>query len=211
MMRACSLLFAAGLAGLSAAQSTSVVNLLMPLADPQSLAGSVVSAGPTATTYFVTCPTGADSTDCGLGDGVSLVNGPSTASYAMSSGPNTIMAQCKLDHETADCTGTIAVDGTITSTTERLTGYTSLLLPVTLTAGLEKLSAATTGGASPTVTSTNPGSSSAVTGTSPSSSSSAAVTGTNPSSSSSTAGVPRITQNAVVMGAAALIGGAMLV
>lgn len=58
-------------------------------------------------------------------------------------------------------------------------------MPVTITAGIEKLTAAATATATATATS-------------------------QPSSSVVTAGVPRMTQNAVLAGAAMMFGGAMI-
>lgn len=60
------------------AQSSSVVNLILPAVDAQTIVGSVINAGPTATTYAVSCPSGTDDADCGLGPGLSVVQGPST-------------------------------------------------------------------------------------------------------------------------------------
>lgn len=81
-------------------------------------------------------------------------------------------AGCTLVSETLDCSAGITTDGTTELTTTQMPmseveAY--LYQTVTITAGVEKLRAAATGG------------------------------------------VPRITQNAVIMGAAALVGGAMLV
>lgn len=91
----------------------------------------------------------------------------------------------------------------------------SLYIPITITAGAEKLAAATAGpkattdGPAPTgsaattlTTATSTG-----TGTGTGSAGNAAQT---QSSSTSTGGVPQITQNAVLMGAAALVGAMML-
>ena len=95
-------------------------------------------------------------------------------------------------------------------------------MPITITAGLEKLSgggtatstsnsaapasSATDGPSAPTLTtlSTAP----APTGTESTEGSGEGAA--DPTSSLSTGGMPRVTQNAVVMGAAALVGGAML-
>ena len=80
------LLAAAGLAAVSA-QSTTTIQALLPMADQQTLVGSVVSAGPTAATYLVRCPPGTDSNDCGFPKPFSLVSGPSTLSMIASNGP----------------------------------------------------------------------------------------------------------------------------
>jgi hypothetical protein len=44
---------------------------------------SVISAGPTATDYYVSCPTDAPSDECGIGMGFSLRNGPEVLTYSM--------------------------------------------------------------------------------------------------------------------------------
>jgi hypothetical protein len=70
-------------AGLAAAQS-SVVNIMFPFADQQDNGASVMSAAPTATRYFITCPPGTSEEDCGLAEGVEVLYGPSTLEYTMS-------------------------------------------------------------------------------------------------------------------------------
>ncbi|KAL2129513.1 hypothetical protein VTI74DRAFT_7663 [Chaetomium olivicolor] len=231
MKHAASLILAAGLA---AAQSTTIANIFLPMVDAQMIVASVVSAGPTATAYALRCPAGADPNECGLGDeSITVFCGPSTMTYAFSMGDNAAYADCKLDpvKKVADCLGSM-VEGTKTKVeSEVITDYTSFILPVTVTAGIEKLSAgaaATTGGAATTVdkptatdgptgvtntlstsvvpTSSDGASASASTSTSTSASASASA-----STSTSTGGMPRITQNAVIMGAAAVAGGAMLI
>lgn len=83
MLRVSSLLLAAGLA---AAQSTTIIKILLPMVDPQSIEGSVIAVGPTATTFFVGCPSkaaGDSENQCGLGDGITVTSGTSTYGYAM--------------------------------------------------------------------------------------------------------------------------------
>ncbi len=105
-----------------------------------------------------------------------------------------------------------------------MSGYSSLILPVTITAGAEKLSDETTGtGGLTAPTATSTGVASTTLGTSAvgsSSASSSADESSSPettssqtssqTSSSSTGGMPQITQNAILVGAAALVGGAMM-
>ncbi|KAK4100280.1 hypothetical protein N658DRAFT_106065 [Parathielavia hyrcaniae] len=171
MKRASSLLLAAGLA---AAQSTTVVDILMPMADPQTLLASVISADATATSYFISCPTVTSSEECGFADGLEVLNGPSTMNYAMTiSETYTLSADCQLQ-PTANlgvCTASMISGASTSTTVDTLSDYSSFFIPVTVTAGLERLSATTT---------------------------------------PSTGGMPQITQNAVLAGAAALVGGAML-
>lgn len=87
MKHTSTLLFAAATAGATlaaAAESPVVVKILIPMVDQQSIDASVISAGPTATSYFLACPSGSPSDECGLASGISVLYGPSTLEYAMS-------------------------------------------------------------------------------------------------------------------------------
>ncbi len=130
-------------------------------------------------------------------------------------------ADCTLDpvNDRATCTGYVAEPGQTTSTfSDVLTAYKTFIVPVTITAGAEKLSAgagsSSAGSASSTVN--NPGavpttlSTTASGSGSTGGSSASTAASTAKASSSSTGGIPRVTQNAVIVGAAALVGGAML-
>lgn len=66
------------LAGSALAQSTSVTSLFLYGFEGENIVASVVAAAPAATTYFVGCAPGTDSTDCGFGPGLNFVEGPST-------------------------------------------------------------------------------------------------------------------------------------
>lgn len=57
--------------------TTSVIDIILPMLDDQAVMGSIVSVDATATSYYLTCPTGESSTDCGLGNGIQVVEGPS--------------------------------------------------------------------------------------------------------------------------------------
>ncbi len=81
MKHTSSLLLAAA-AGLAAAASP-VVNVLIPGVDQQSIDGSIISAGPTATSFFIACPSGTPGEDCGLASGMEVLYGPSTMNYGM--------------------------------------------------------------------------------------------------------------------------------
>ena len=74
-------IFCLALAGLSSAQST--VSLLLLGADQMPLLASVVGSDATATTYAVICPSGTDASDCGIGEGLILTQGPATVAYTM--------------------------------------------------------------------------------------------------------------------------------
>ncbi|RHZ67358.1 uncharacterized protein CDV56_109304, partial [Aspergillus thermomutatus] len=69
-------------AGLVSAQNT-VTSMLIYGADPQPLVASIVGNDATATTYSINCPPGTDSSDCGMGPGLTLVAGPTTTVLKM--------------------------------------------------------------------------------------------------------------------------------
>ncbi|KAL2196845.1 hypothetical protein P885DRAFT_77967 [Corynascus similis CBS 632.67] len=172
-------------AGLAAAQSSTVVDVLLLAFDSQTIDASVVAAAPTATTYALNCHA-ANDVDCGLPDDprIQIVYGPSTLAYSFSIGPVDATLGCDIDRpkDKAVCIATITSDegasATTSTETETLTKLAESMMQITVTAGLDKLAAEPTG----TLT-----------------------------SSSQTGGVPpQVTQNAVLVGAAALVGGAMM-
>ncbi|KAK4160758.1 hypothetical protein QBC43DRAFT_324900 [Cladorrhinum sp. PSN259] len=215
MVRASSIFFSAGLAAVTAAQRTTVT-LLLPLGDTQTIFGSVIAANPTATTYSVNCPPGMDSNDCGLGTGLRVISGPKTVSVDMGMEGASANFGCKIEPETAVCSGTLADTESTVVTTETLSAsdLKDLYAPVTITAGAEKLAAATGGAGVTTTSSSGPAPTGTGTGgttlTKVSSTGSAGNASQTQSSSTSTGGVPHITQNAVLMGAAALVGAMMI-
>lgn len=81
MKHASSLLLTAGVA---AAQSTTVVSAFLPALWDASMAASVVSAGPTATDYMLSCPSDTPDEECGMTDGIAILYGPSTMTYDVS-------------------------------------------------------------------------------------------------------------------------------
>lgn len=111
-------------------------------------------------------------------------------------------ARCVIEQQTAVCTtsvlGSEANDPGVE--TQTLTDITTadFFMPVTVTAGLDKLAAATATGA----VATAPTSTGAGTGASASASSDA--------TSVSTGGAPYATRNAVMAGVAAIVGGAIV-
>ncbi|KAK4033757.1 hypothetical protein C8A01DRAFT_39765 [Parachaetomium inaequale] len=211
-------------AGLAAAQSSSaVVNVLLPSFGTEAMVASVISAGPTATSYLVNCPTDTSSEDCGLGDGLKILYGSSTMTYGMTfADTNTYTANCKLDPaaNTATCEGGVISDGSTSTVVAVFTDYSTFIVPVTVTAGAEKLSGATEANTNTAASATtgpaasNPttlATTAAPTNSQQGSTGGAGQTAASSSSttSTSTGGMPRVTQNAVIMGAAALVGGAM--
>jgi len=108
---------------------------------------------------------------------------------------------CVLTSSVADCTDQHnGESGQPTSTT--ISDYTDWIVPITVTAGLELL----TGGGSGTATGTAP--TTKLTGTHSPTTTEAGAAG---STSKSTAGVPRVTQHAVLAGVAAIVGGVAMI
>ncbi|ORY63065.1 uncharacterized protein BCR38DRAFT_485835 [Pseudomassariella vexata] len=227
-----SLLLASAFAasGVLAAQPSKVVSLFLPGFEPQPLVASVVAAMPAATTYFLECDS-SDSTECGIAGGISVVGGPSTFEMVSSVPGITYSEACKITKtaDVAECT--YSVGGSLvdspTSGLLAASGLQDYYIPVTVTAGLSLLSggegtATATATATSTVDSTITSMGSAVfssgsadpaaTGTGSDGNSTTPATTTTSGgagSSASTAGVPQMTWNAVFMGAAALVGGAI--
>ncbi|KAK7731041.1 hypothetical protein SLS53_008843 [Cytospora paraplurivora] len=225
-MFARSLTLASALVASTMAQSTSVTSLFLYGAEGDSIVASVIAAAPAATSYFVTCPEGTDSNDCGMGPGMTYILGPSTYGiHATYYEDNTLDLGCKVAHETMTCVQTYTDDDNeLITTTGLVSDLTDDVLRVTITAGLDLLS----GGGSATATASDSATSAtaqpsastsagpSATGSTASSSgeSSAAATGTSAStstktsaSSSSTASgaAPRVNGNIVVV-AGALVG-----
>lgn len=59
------------------ATTSSVIEITLPMLDDQVVMGSIVAVDATATSYYLTCPTDESSADCGLGNGIDVVEGPS--------------------------------------------------------------------------------------------------------------------------------------
>ncbi|POS76411.1 hypothetical protein DHEL01_v205198 [Diaporthe helianthi] len=181
-------------ASASSPASSSVMDIILPMLQPQTIMGSVVGVDATATTLFLTCPTDAVNLQCGLGKGLEIVEGPEVLEFHMTLA-NVVTADisCAIVSNTASCTSSVAsIDLTIDNTatdysmatmtgTGTMADISSQTMPVTVTAGLEKLTPRAT-----------------------------ATSASQPSSGVVTAGMPRMTQNAVLAGAAALFGGAMM-
>ncbi|KAL7789485.1 hypothetical protein V8C37DRAFT_386044 [Trichoderma ceciliae] len=208
-----------------AAQSTTV-SLLLPFADPQKLDASVIAADSTATTYLYGCPPGSTE-GCGFATSETIIQGPSTWIYQLSfdngAGETNIQGgQCKLTtaSDAASCTMYATVTdsaGSVSSmTSASVMTFLDFLLPVTVTAGLEKLkatpgatatdgstSAPTTTGASETAQMT-----ASTTVTKQTTGTGAASTTANPTSTNA-AGLVNA-QNGLFAGVAAIVGGAMM-
>ncbi|KAG5663021.1 hypothetical protein KAF25_000957 [Fusarium avenaceum] len=213
-----SLALLAGVLATVAAQTTTV-EFLLPMYDPQPLEGSVVAVKGGATTIAIHCPAGTDSSDCGVQGTSTVVGGPSTMEmhYTMTpdvdgfdGGEIKQDMRCKLDpkKDMAYCTvEQVAVLSDITSSTSTATsesGYKSMLIPITVTAGVNKLNGG--GDASPTSTEATSADKPKATGAQATETSSDAAA--TPVHSDNAAG-PMVTQN-VILAAAAVVGGAAM-
>ncbi|KAL4863070.1 hypothetical protein BDV12DRAFT_177987 [Aspergillus spectabilis] len=122
------------MASLAYAEST-VTSMFMYGADEQPLAASIVGNDATATTYFINCPPGTDSNDCGMGPGMTVIARKDVTSWIFDEGPAfEFTAQCSVEGTKAVCTESAAgseanFPGVSTTTT------TVDYLPVTVTAG----------------------------------------------------------------------------
>ncbi|KAK3353594.1 hypothetical protein B0T25DRAFT_518630 [Lasiosphaeria hispida] len=222
MFSASTLLLLPALAGLTLAQSTTVVTLALPFADSQKIEASVIGAGAAATTYFIACPSGTDDTECGLGDGMTVTEGPSTLAYEYTRAKEFhITIQCAIKGDDATCAADYSSGSSTEVETETIADWSGYrTVPVTVTAGAELLGSGSGSGsnsATPTPSaSLSTALSTAVKSgdvlvTAPAGTSTRAGTGAGAgTTSSSTAGVPRVTQHAVLAGVAAVVGGAMM-
>lgn len=211
------IVLASALVAGTAAQSTSVASLYLYDYEGQNLVASVISAAPEATSYFVNCAPGTDGSDCGFGPGVTFVNGPSTfALHVTESGAFSMDVDCKISSKVADCAQTNA--GPEANDPGIMTGvvsdFTSSLVPVTITAGLEKLSAgdsatATATGSSASGTAEPTGSAASGPSETGSSATGTSTSASSTSSSSSTAtngAVAGAGQNLVLAGLSGVLG-----
>ncbi|KAK7191606.1 hypothetical protein DPSP01_004787 [Paraphaeosphaeria sporulosa] len=152
----------------AAAKATgTILSVLVPGADNMTLVGSIIEVKSALTTLAVTCPSGTDSNDCGMPEeGMTITQGPKTVVMSTvmpeESGSPIVVNYgwaCSLGGTTtAECTYsaipsvTGSVDPSILSeynaqmtaqsSTTKLGGeeLKSVMFPVTITAGAEKLS-----------------------------------------------------------------------
>src|SRR5690242_751408 len=167
----------------AAAQSTT---LSIPFYgfDTQSVDASIISANPSATTMALACPPGTDANDCGLFPEMTLVYGPST--YHLDMG----VSDANAFTGTADCARGATVTCTESaagseanfpgSSTTTYDDEDIITLPVTVTAGGDKL------GAAPATATATPSASASLSA----SASASAISGS--ASSATTASVTRI-------------------
>jgi hypothetical protein len=157
------------LATVAVAQSTTTLTLLAPMVGPESLVGSVVTVGPSATVYAVECPSGSygneDEEDnyCAFPDQRwTMTQGPETweMEASVTPGPGYEEADeiyqsigCHFDvgADSGTCSGVIGMNDQTSTMTEEVEEFTDLMMPVVITAGAEKLAnteATTTGSSS---------------------------------------------------------------
>ncbi|KAF5569811.1 hypothetical protein FPHYL_1800 [Fusarium phyllophilum] len=210
------------------AAQTTTVEFLLPMFDPQPLEGSVVAVKGGATTLAIHCPD-AKATNCGLDSTSTIVGGPSTIEYSYTMHPDVdgfgggeikqnmgCVLDPKKDVATCSVHQVAVLSGItdVTSMTDSVSGYKSLLMPITVTAGVNKLNgnddaSATEAAGSEATSADKPkdtGAKATDTADATTASSDAAAT---PVSSDNAAG-PMITQNAILAAAAVVGGAAML-
>lgn len=131
--------------------SNATVSLYLGGGDPQPVVASVVSANPTVTAYFLNCAPGTDASDCGLGMGLNLtVTSQSIYDVNYSQDVNFSFSQRCTWMSSAVCVETASgSDANFPGTsTETYPAESASLSPVTITAGLQKLAAATSSASS---------------------------------------------------------------
>ncbi|KAJ9501350.1 hypothetical protein H2202_003144 [Exophiala xenobiotica] len=193
------------LAGVVAAQSSSVVNIFLPGADSQTLLGSIIKSDSSKTTMAIACPTDADSVDCGFAGPITVTVGPSTFHAQESFESTSVVLDCKMTGTTAamcaetfvgpagllatDISSLTASDAsfdtslTTTATTTTLASTDMAYIPITLTDSLgddTTLSTTAASGASGSA-STASGTGSSATQTTGSSSTTSGSSGTSSS------------------------------
>lgn len=182
------------LSGAAMAAQSTIVSLLVPAADPQRLVGSVIGVDSAATTYAYGCAPGQPADKCGFESSQTITQGPTTwiytSTYRDGEGDHyTEGGHCKLSSaaDVASCSMWMtATDSTGSITVVTSVGTESFLpfqLPVTITAGLEKLQAAP--GASATDSSAAAAPTNSNTSASETSQTTAASSGANTSKSAS--------------------------
>lgn len=225
-MKSTRLITSLGMLGLVSAQ-TSVVSLFLGTAiGPRDLVGSIAgnvspsSFSPegdniqtadgkqdaTATTYSITCPkpTATEYSDCGLGPGLVVTEGPKTAAYTIVDLADDLFVSlgCSLDGTTfANCSGTMGGSAANFPGKQAYTlkGSNAQFLPVTVTAGSVT---------SVTATATETG-----TGTTTAAQTASGATGTaTDGSEMSTGGLPKVTGNTGIVagGLAVAVAGAFV-
>jgi hypothetical protein len=126
-----------------------VTSLLLYMADKQPLEASVIGADQSATTLSITCPSGERSAYCGFSPGMTWTQYGTTSFDAVmiddSMEPVTVDWHCIYDTTKSPiCSNTATSPGGAEQLTTTLSSSEISFLPVTITGGTEKLSAAST-------------------------------------------------------------------
>ncbi|KAF2673288.1 hypothetical protein BT63DRAFT_152609 [Microthyrium microscopicum] len=139
----------------SKTKHTTQLSFYIPGLDPQALVGSVLAADSTATTINVACPTGVDSSACGLGGATAVLTkmlpanptGKTTyaGSFTLDKPAMTSIFACRLrETGSAKCDRTRITAGATAAETG-LPQASPSLETITVTGGLKKLRAAASG------------------------------------------------------------------
>jgi len=174
-------------AGTALAASSSTVSLLLPGFDAQPLVASVVEEHPDSTTYAIACATPTDADKCGIVGTDTVMQGPSTWAYTIYGGgqiKELEKADCKLNSKLNVATCSVSVSEDAGKSVFRSTSIITYENYETLML--------------PVVVTTGPGKHQ----TAGPSATAASTTGTG--------AAPMITQNAILAGVAAVVGGALV-
>lgn len=132
------------LTALARAQTPTQIPVFLLDTDPQSLVASVVDVQQATTTLQISCPPGGDASECGYGPGARVRIAANFADATMSvDGQFSLTWQCSITSSTVAATCTVSAGGPEANfpgvSTETLTGTDIQYIPVTITAGGEKL------------------------------------------------------------------------
>lgn len=173
------------------AQSSQIFLYLLDT-DPQELVASVITANPTTTEYLLTCPSSVDDSDCGYRPPVTIGQHGSVYGASLTAEDFTMSYECTVYTGSASSAVCVESDGGSAAnfpgvSTETLNGTDVAFYPVTITAGLEKLSGVSASATSSgTGAKTGSGTGSKATSTATSSGSVVTLSGTSSGSASKT-------------------------
>jgi hypothetical protein len=140
----------------STGSPAAVVSFYLPGFDPQPLVASVVAADATATTLRFECAPGTDDSECGIPGpadvtkriGATGSGSLATTEYdgAYSDSYETVTWSCAVNSQSADCvvTAEASYSGSSSSGVMSTVDSSLTFLPITVTAGQDKLAAAST-------------------------------------------------------------------
>ncbi|KAK5660475.1 hypothetical protein OQA88_13023 [Cercophora sp. LCS_1] len=194
----------------TAQTKTVVTELVLPFIYPEGTTpvASILSAAPETVVYKLGCPSQIKPESCYISDGITFTSSASGAEWRVTVPSRKYGESVSCAFRTGDaiCTRQMS-DYKHTETFEGTQkNYQALVTPVIITAGLEKLS----GGASATVPLTEATSLESAPVTEGATATSASTTESTSTETTPTAGVPRMTQNAVMAGVAAVMGAVLL-